>query len=278
MLRINPVYRGCISLFVLLLSFVASPPSRAQMISRPPLLSRSALVIDQGSGRVLYEKNAHQAYPIASLSKMMTAIVVMESKPQLEQRIQVRPEDRDVLKRTHSRLLIGSVLTRRDMLHIALMSSENRAASALSRTYPGGRALFVKRMNQKARQLGMRQTHFTDPTGLTPRNVSTAYDLMRMFDYAYRFPLIRQFSTDKSYTVYPGRSQLVYHSSDGLINNKSWNIQLQKTGYTDEAGHCLLLRTTSGKHTYVIVILGGNGSYGHYTDAIHIKNWLSHMA
>ncbi|XBS71277.1 serine hydrolase [Acerihabitans sp. KWT182] len=240
--------------------------------------SRSALVIDQNTGKVLLEKNARQAYPIASLSKLMTAIVVMESKPKLEQRLEVRSDDRDVLKRTHSRLTVGSVLSRRDMLHIALMSSENRAASALSRAYPGGRAAFVKRMNLKARQLGMRQTHFNDPTGLTPHNTSSAYDLSRMFNYAYRFPLIREFSVDKTYTVYPGERPLVYRSSNGLINNPSWHIELQKTGYTDEAGHCLLIRTTSGRHTYLIVILGGNGSYTHYTDAIHIKNWLSHIA
>lgn len=278
MLRINSVYRGYIRLSLLLLGFVISSLSQAQMISRPSVQSRSALVIDQNTGKILFEKNARQAYPIASLSKLMTAVVVMESKPKLEQKIEVRPDDRDVLKRTHSRLTIGSVLTRRDMLHIALMSSENRAASALSRAYPGGRAAFVKRMNQKARQLGMRQTHFNDPTGLTPRNTASAFDLSRMFNYAYRFPLIRQFSVDKTYTVYPGDRPLVYRNSNGLINNPSWHIELQKTGFTDEAGHCLLIRTTSGRHTYLIVIMGGTGSYTHYTDAIHIKNWLSHIA
>ena len=278
MLRINSVYRGYFALSLLLSGSVTSFSSVAAPLSPPAVQSRTALVVDENSGKILFEKNARQAYPIASVSKLMTAIVVMENKPKLEQKIVVRSDDRDLLKRTHSRLTVGSALTRRDMLHIALMSSENRAASALSRAYPGGRPAFVKRMNLKARQLGMRHTHFNDPTGLTPRNVASAVDLLQMFNYAYRFPLIREFSVDKTYTVYPGEGQLVYRSSNGLINNPSWHILLQKTGFTDEAGHCLLIRTTSGRHTYAIIILGGGDNYMHYTDAIHIKNWLSHIA
>ncbi|TKI07767.1 serine hydrolase [Martelella alba] len=278
MLRINSVCRGCCALSLLLSGLASTFSSVAAPLAPPTVQSRAALVVDENTGRVLLAKNARQAYPIASLSKLMTAIVVMENKPRLDQKIEVRSDDRDLLKRTHSRLTVGSVLSRRDMLHIALMSSENRAASALSRAYPGGRPAFVKRMNLKARQLGMHHTHFNDPTGLTPRNISSAVDLLQMFNYAYRFPLIRQFSTDKTYTVFPGEGQLVYRSSDGLINNPTWHIELQKTGFTDEAGHCLLIRTTSGRHTYDIVILGGNGSYTHYTDAIHIKNWLTHLA
>ncbi len=242
----------------------------------PPMLSRSVLVMNATNGRVLYQKNATRAYPIASLTKLMTAMVVLDSHQSLKQKITVTPADRDLLKLTHSRLTIGSVLSRKDMLHIALMSSENRAAAALSRYYPGGRRAFVRQMNRKARAYGMTHTHFYDPTGLTPRNTASAHDLAIMAKHAYRYALIRQLSTDKRDVVHPGHGQLVYRSSDGLINNKTWNIVLQKTGYTDQAGHCLIIYTRIKGQDVLMVITGGPRSYSHYHDALGLKAWLMH--
>lgn len=242
----------------------------------PRMLSRSILVINAGNGRVLYQKNSTRAYPIASLTKLMTAMVVLDSKQSLKQKITVTSADRDLLKNTHSRLTIGSVLSRKDMLHIALMSSENRAAAALSRYYPGGRKAFVRQMNRKARAYGMRNTHFYDPTGLTPRNTASAHDLAIMAKHAYRYALIRQLSTDKRYVVHPGHGQLVYRSSDGLINNKTWNIVLQKTGFTDQAGHCLIVYSKIKGQDVLMVIAGGPRGYSHYHDALGLKAWLMH--
>ena len=242
----------------------------------PRMLSRSILVINASNGRVLYQKNSTRAYPIASLTKLMTAMVVLDSKQSLKQKITVTSADRDLLKNTHSRLTIGSVLSRKDMLHIALMSSENRAAAALSRYYPGGRKAFVRQMNRKARAYGMRNTHFYDPTGLTPRNTASAHDLAIMAKHAYRYALIRQLSTDKRYVVHPGQGQLVYRSSDGLINNKTWNIVLQKTGFTDQAGHCLIVYSKIKGQDVLMVIAGGPRGYSHYHDALGLKAWLMH--
>ncbi len=242
----------------------------------PRMLSRSVLVINATNGRVLYQKNTTHAYPLASLTKLMTAMVVLDSKQSLTQKITVTPADRDVLKHSHSRLTIGSVLSRKDMLHIALMSSENRAAAALSRYYPGGRRAFVRQMNRKARAYGMRNTHFYDPTGLTPRNIASAHDLAIMAKHAYRYALIRQLSTGKRYVVHPGHGQLVYRSSDGLINNKTWDIVLQKTGFTDQAGHCLIIYTKIKGQDVLMVITGGPTSYSHYHDALGLKAWLMH--
>ncbi|MEG3132902.1 serine hydrolase [Rouxiella sp. T17] len=242
----------------------------------PRMLSRSILVMNASNGRVLYQKNTARAYPMASLTKLMMAMVVLDSKQSLKQKITVTSADRDLLKNTHSRLTIGSTLSRKDMLHIALMSSENRAAAALSRYYPGGRKAFIRQMNRKARAYGMRHTHFYDATGLTPRNTASAHDLAIMAKHAYRYALIRQLSTDKRYVVHPGRGQLVYRSSDGLINNKTWNIVLQKTGFTDQAGHCLIVYTKLKGQDVLMVIAGGPHRYSHYHDALGLKAWLMH--
>jgi D-alanyl-D-alanine endopeptidase (penicillin-binding protein 7) len=246
----------------------------AQAAAPLALHSTSVLVVNQRTGKVLYQKKANRVQPIASLTKLMTAMVTLDSKRPLGNRMQVTPSDRDLLKKTHSRLTIGSTLSRRDMLHIALMSSENRAASALSRNYPGGRKAFVAKMNQKARAIGMKHSHFYDPTGLTPRNVASANDLLKMVNHAYRYQTIRRFSTDKQQIVHPGRGQLVYRSSNGLINNPAWKIQLQKTGFTDEAGHCLVMRTLIKGQPVVMILLGSQQRYGHYSDAIRLKTWL----
>ncbi|MFI8416266.1 D-alanyl-D-alanine endopeptidase [Serratia sp. NPDC078593] len=238
------------------------------------LHSRAVLVVNANSGKTLYQKQANRRMPIASLTKLMTSMVVLDNKRPLGNKVKVTAADRDLLKKTHSRLTIGSSLSRRDMLHIALMSSENRAAAALSRYYPGGRKAFVAKMNQKARAIGMKHSRFYDPTGLTPRNVSTARDLLKMVNKAYRYQTIRKFSTDTRQIVRPGRGQLVYRSSNGLINNPQWKIQLQKTGFTNEAGHCLVMRTVIKGQPIIMILLGSQQRYGHYSDAIRLKKWL----
>lgn len=267
------ITRFALLMAALLLSVVST---NALAKTYPRMLSRSVLVINASNGRVLYQKNTARAYPLASLTKLMTAMVVLDSKQPLRQKITVTAADRDRLKNTHSRLTVGSVLSRKDMLHIALMSSENRAAAALSRYYPGGRRAFIRQMNRKAQAYGMRHTHFYDPTGLTPRNTASAHDLAIMAKHAYRYALIRQLSTDKRYVVHPGHGQLIYRSSDGLINNKTWDIVLQKTGFTDEAGHCLIIYTRIKGQDVLMVIAGGPRGYSHYHDALGLKAWLMH--
>ncbi|MEB6538340.1 D-alanyl-D-alanine endopeptidase [Serratia plymuthica] len=261
-------FRAVIALSLL---FVIAP---AQAAAPLVLHSKAVLVVNQRTGKTLFQKQADHVLPIASLTKLMTAMVALDSRRPLGNKMRVTAADRDLLKKTHSRLTLGSSLSRRDMLHIALMSSENRAAAALSRNYPGGRKAFVAKMNRKARSIGMKHARFYDPTGLTPRNVASANDLLKMVNHAYRYQTIRRFSTDKQHVVYPGRGQLVYRSSNGLINNRNWNIQLQKTGYTNEAGHCLVMRTLIKGQPVVIILLGSQQRYGHYDDALRLKTWL----
>ncbi|MDT3250264.1 D-alanyl-D-alanine endopeptidase [Serratia sp. root2] len=261
-------FRAVIALSLL---FVIAP---AQATAPLVLHSKAVLVVNQRTGKTLFQKQANRTLPIASLTKLMTAMVALDSRRPLGNKMRVTAADRDLLKKTHSRLTLGSSLSRRDMLHIALMSSENRAAAALSRNYPGGRKAFVAKMNQKARSIGMKHARFYDPTGLTPRNVASANDLLKMVNHAYRYQTIRRFSTDKQHVVYPGRGQLVYRSSNGLINNRNWKIQLQKTGYTNEAGHCVVMRTVIKGQPIVIILLGAQQRYGHYADALRLKTWL----
>ncbi len=238
------------------------------------LRSSVAYVVDQGSSEPLFDKNSHSVVPIASISKLMTAMVVLDSKAPLVEQIEVTDEDRDYEKGTGSRLSVGSVLSREDMLHIALMASENRAAAALSRYYPGGRPAFIAAMNAKAKSLGMTDTHFENSTGLTSLNVSTARDLVKMVDAAYQYPLIRRFSTDHTYTVFTGKRSLVYNSTNGLVRNPSWDIGLQKTGFINEAGECLVMQTTIRGRPIVMVLLDSFGKYSRTADASRVRNWL----
>jgi len=238
------------------------------------LRSNVAFVVDQNTSEVLFDKNSNAVVPIASITKLMTAMVVLDSKAPLTDQIEVTDEDRDYEKHTGSRLRIGSVLSREDMLHIALMASENRAAAALSRYYPGGRAAFITAMNAKAKELGMNDTHFENPTGLTSHNVSTARDLVKMINAAYQYPLIRKFSTDRSYEVYPGRGVLAYNSTNALVRNPTWDIGLQKTGFINEAGECLVMQATIHGRPMVIVLLDSSGKYSRFADATRLRKWL----
>ncbi|MEX3955365.1 D-alanyl-D-alanine endopeptidase [Trinickia sp. EG282A] len=238
------------------------------------LRSNVAYVIDQNTSETLFDKNSRSVVPIASITKLMTAMVVLDSKMPLTDEIEVTDEDRDYEKHTGSRLAVGSVLSREDMLHIALMASENRAAAALSRYYPGGRAAFIAAMNAKAKALGMTDTRFENPTGLTSHNVSTARDLVKMVDAAYQYPLIRKFSTDRSYTVDTGRREIAYNSTNALVRNPSWEIGLQKTGFINEAGECLVMQATIQGRPLIMVLLDSSGKYSRFADATRLRTWL----
>jgi D-alanyl-D-alanine endopeptidase (penicillin-binding protein 7) len=240
--------------------------------------SASALVLDQASGAVLFEKNAQAVLPIASITKLMTAMVALDAKPDLNEMLTVSDDDVDVLKGTRSRLKVGTQLSREEMLRLALMSSENRAASALSRHYPGGREAFVATMNQKARALGMTESRFEDPTGLTAANVSSAQDLVKMVDAAHRYPLIREFSTTPGdQLVVAGRTQQ-FNNTNSLVKSPAWEIGLSKTGYINEAGKCLVMQAWLNNKPTIIVLLDSWGKMTRIGDANRIKRWIESAA
>ncbi|MBN3782334.1 D-alanyl-D-alanine endopeptidase [Burkholderia sp. Ac-20345] len=239
------------------------------------LHSRAAYVLDVDSGTPLLARNARTVRPIASISKLMTAVVARDADRPLNGVLRVTAHDRDTIKFTGSRLQVGSELSRREMFHIALMSSENRAAAALSRDYPGGRAAFVNAMNREARRLGMRNTHFREPTGLSPHNVSTAEDLAKLVGAAAQDPLIRYFSTDTSTTVRPGDGELLYVNSDPLVRYRRLPIRLQKTGFINESGHGVVMRMRVKGRRETVVLLGAPTRAGVSSDAIKIHRWLS---
>lgn len=251
---------------------VSAAPNPAKLDVR----SSSALVVDVKTGKTLYQKNATKVRPIASLTKLMTALVVLDAKQNLNQTITVDKNDLDRVKHTHSRIRMGTKVTRRDALHLALMSSENRMASALARHYPGGRSAFVRAMNNKARQLGMRNTHFYDSTGLSTRNVSTAQDLGKLAAAAYRQPLIRQFTQDENREMRfsaPAYS-LMFNNTNPLVKNPDWDVRLSKTGFTDEAGRCLVMRAKPDSRELAIVLLNSVGKRTPIGDANRIRKWL----
>ena len=244
----------------------------------PKLASSSVAVIDQTTGDVLYEKNANLVVPIASITKLMTAMVALDAQPSLAETLTVSEADVDTLKGTHSRLSVGTQLTREEMLRLALMSSENRASSALSRHYPGGRSAFVAAMNQKARELGLTETHFSDPTGLTPANVSSARDLVKMVGAAHQYPLIREFSTSEEHQVaIKGRAQ-TFRNTNALVKSDSWIIGLSKTGYISEAGKCLVMQVWLNNKPTIIVLLDSWGKVTRIADAQRIKRWIERIA
>jgi D-alanyl-D-alanine endopeptidase (penicillin-binding protein 7) len=244
--------------------------------TRDPLELKSnvALVIDQETSEVLFEKNANIALPIASITKLMTSLVVVEAGQDMNEILTVNQDDLDREKNTHSRLRLGSQLTRANMLHIALMSSENRAASALGRHYPGGISAFVQAMNAKAQQLGMHHTRYVDSTGLSSNNVASARDLVKLVAAAYQHPLIRQYSTDTRYAVDPGFSVLEYRNSNHLVENPEWDIGLQKTGFISEAGRCLVMQARIEGRPIIMVFLDSKGKLARLADAGRIRKWL----
>lgn len=242
------------------------------------LRSSVALVQDVRSGRTILAKNVDAVAPIASITKLMTAMVVLDAHLDLEQRIKITTADVDTLKGTHSRLRIGSTLTRGQLLLIALMASENRAASALCRTYPGGKSACVAAMNAKARALGMSDTHFEDPTGLTPHNVSSAEDLAKLVRAAYRYPVIREDTTSESAYVDSRGRVIDYRNTNVLVRNPRWDIDLSKTGYISEAGCCLVMRVRMASKDVIMVLLDSWGKYSRFGDANRIREWLESSA
>lgn len=237
--------------------------------------SSSALVIEQGGGRTLYAKNIDAVVPIASITKLMTSMVVLDAQLDLQQAVAITEDDVDHLKHTRSRLTIGTVLERDELLRLALMSSENRAASALGRTYPGGIRAFVAAMNNKAFDLGMRHTYFVDSTGLSSENVSTAQDLAKMVTAAYRYPLIQDYTTLTSYEVRAGNGRkLTFGNSNGLVKDDNWHIGVSKTGYISEAGRCLVMQARIAAQPVIIVLLDSWGKYTRIGDANRIKRWV----
>lgn len=238
------------------------------------LRSASALVIDQSTGAVLFEKNPGAVLPIASITKLMTAMVTLDAQPNMEETLSIAEDDVDTLRGSHSRLRVGTRLAREDMLRLALMSSENRAASALARHYPGGREAFVAAMNNKAQELGLHETHFDDPTGLTATNVSSARDLVKMVAAAHQYPLVREFTTTSEYQVaVVGRPQM-FRNTNSLVRNASWDIGLSKTGYINEAGKCLVMQAWFNKKPTIIVLLDSLGKMTRIGDANRIKRWV----
>jgi D-alanyl-D-alanine endopeptidase (penicillin-binding protein 7) len=244
--------------------------------SRALLRARAVYVVDERTHTVLTEKQADLVLPIASVSKLMTAVVSLDAKHALNTPLNVTVQDQDFDKFTGSRLSVGSILSRHDMLHIALMSSENRAAAALSRDYAGGRPGFVAAMNAKARALGMLHTSFVNGTGLSPQNVSTARDLSRLVEAASRYPLIRAYSTDRAQVVFPGggHAQLSYHNSNALVRAGGRSIVLQKTGFINEAGHCVVVRMMAHDRPIDIVVLGAPRPRDRIADVVRISRWL----
>ena len=242
--------------------------------------SSAAMVFDVNEGRTLYAKHADQLTAIASITKLMTAMVVIDAGLPLDEPIRIDRADIDTRKHTGSRLRVGSSFTRRDLLHLALMSSENRAANALGRTYPGGLTAFVARMNARAAELGMVNTRFVEPTGLSSENVSTAQELALLVQASLNYPLIRNFTTTRRAQVYTADTKRVhvFGNSNGLVSNPAWHINLSKTGYISESGRCLVMHARIINRPMIIVLLDSWGKYTRIGDANRIKKWLESRA
>lgn len=240
------------------------------------LKSHAALILDAQHERILFSKNADTVMPIASITKLMTAIVVLDAQLPLGEKITVESADIDVLKNTRSRLRVGASLTRRELLRLALMSSENRAAAALGRTYPGGIKAFVEAMNNKAFELGMGNSNFVDSTGLNSANVSTARDLAKMVDAAYTYNIIREFSTTATHAVAFGDEDrsLQFSNSNNLVRSGNWDIGISKTGFLSEAGRCLVMQAKISGKPVIIVLLDSWGKNSRIGDANRIKKWM----
>jgi D-alanyl-D-alanine endopeptidase (penicillin-binding protein 7) len=238
------------------------------------LHSSVALVVDQETNEVLYRKNDHAVLPIASLTKLMTGLVISEAHLPMGERIAITQADVDTEKGSSSRLAVGTVLTRGELMHLSLMSSENRAAHALGRTFPGGLDVFVDRMNQRARMLGMTDTRYVEPTGLSSRNQSSASDLAVLASAAYKDPMLREWSTSHGREVDVGRRTLQYNNTNRLVKNPDWDIGLQKTGYISEAGQCLVMQAQVAGRNLIMVFLDSAGKLSRIGDAERVRKWV----
>jgi D-alanyl-D-alanine carboxypeptidase/D-alanyl-D-alanine endopeptidase (penicillin-binding protein 7) len=240
-----------------------------------PLGSQSVLVVEDDTGKILVEKNANAVVPIASLTKLMTAMVVLDAKQDMNEEIEIDKVDVDMLKHSTSRVPVGANIARADVLQLALMSSDNRAAASLARTYPGGPAAFKAAVNAKIQMLGMSQTVIEEPTGLSPNNRSTAADLVKMATAAAKYDDIRRITTDtKDIITIKGR-KVEYHNTNRLVGAKGWDIGMSKTGYTEEAGRCLIMRIKSAGKNATVVLLNAKANSARLMDAFNIRRFIS---
>ena len=250
----------------------------AKLVRDLKLKSSSVLIMDASDSSVLYSRHSDVPMPIASITKLMTALVVLDANQPLDEPIQITGADRDLPKGGFSRLAVGTTLTRGDLMHLALMSSENRAAHALGNNYPGGMPAMVAAMNAKAAELGMASSHFVDPTGLSSQNVASPEDLTKLVIAASHNPSIREYSTDSHYAVKVRRHMVEFRNTDNLVANPTWNIIVQKTGYIAEAGKCLVMAAVIEGRSVVIVLLDSLGKYTRVADAKRIKTWMEASA
>ena len=242
------------------------------------LKSSVALVMDQDTHEILFSKNLQAVLPIASITKLMTALVVTEAHLPLDETLTVTQDDVDTEKGSRSRLTVGTQLSRENMLHLALMSSENRAAHALGRSYPGGLDAFVSAMNAKAQLLGMADTRYVEPTGLSSQNQSSARDLATLVNAAHQHRIIRELSTSPEYQVEVGRRELTFRNTNGLVRSPAWDIGLQKTGYISEAGRCLVMQAQMAGRKLIMVFLDSAGKYSRIADAERVRRWINETA
>jgi serine-type D-Ala-D-Ala endopeptidase (penicillin-binding protein 7) len=259
-----------------LLAFSALAAAKPTLF--PKLKSSSVLIVDQSDSSVLYSRRSDVAAPIASITKLMTALVVLDAKQPLDESLAITQDEAVLPKCRGSRLSVGTVLTRGDFMHLALMSSENRAAHALGANYPGGVPAIVKAMNSKAAALGMTTAHFVDPTGLSSDNVASPEDLSKLVLAAAQNPHIREYSTDPSYAVRVRKHLVEFHNTDNLVKNPTWNIIVQKTGYISEAGKCLVMEAVIEGRNVIIVLLDSAGRLTRVADAKRVKTWMESMA
>lgn len=240
------------------------------------LFSTTALVVDSENHQVLYSKNPDPVHPIASITKLMTALVVLDQHQNMDEELITQEDDKDMIRFSHSHLRVGAKTTRMNFLKMALIASENRAANALGRNYPGGTVAFVQKMNEKAKALGLKHTHFSDPAGLNTENVSTAEDLALLVNIADQQPIISDITTTKSVQIPVGyRGGLVqFNNTNPLVANKSWDIGVSKTGFINESGQCLVMQTEVAGRSVVMVLLDSHGRHSRVVDAIHMKRWL----
>lgn len=245
--------------------------------SAAPLLSKHVLVVEEGSGQVLYQKNADATVPIASLTKLMTAMVVLDANPDMDESISIENPELATRMHSHSRLPLGTTLPRRTVLQLALMASDNRAAESLARAYPGGMDAFLAAVAAKEQALGMLHTHIEEPTGLSPNNRSTAADLVRMAQAAAQYPEIARITTDSGDVVDVNGRPLEYHNTNRLVGRKGWedSILLSKTGTTNAAGRCLLMRVQAAGRTITLVLLNAKAGAARFLDAMKIRSFVS---
>ena len=277
--KLHPL-EGIVAIFALVFVLALSIGfAQAGEPKKVVLRSNSALVLDAATGEVVFDKNGDKLTPIASITKLMTAIVMLESGLDLEAPVALAREDVDMKKGSRSRLRTGAMLTRDELLLLSLMASENRAAAALGRSYPGGTQAFVAAMNDMAAELQMGDTRLVDPTGLSAGNVSSARDLAKLVRAAHGYPLIREYSTrDKATVLLSGKQKMNFHNTNGLVRNSRWEIDLSKTGYISEAGRCLVMQVRLASKDLIVVLLDSWGKHSRVADANRIRKWLETTA